>query len=147
MIRFATVISLLAFTAFAASAAPENAVVTPQKAEAAQVYQALQVQDVEQAMLYDDNLITYGYAVVSCGLRTPQWFQLLRGVYAHEYAAELQIVPLNTEQQAQALSYANAHVQNPSPPPYICGRLQQDSTLAALDRAVALRAFEVAAAK
>ncbi len=107
----------------------------------------LQTRDVQTQMMYYNNVLTYGNAVVSCGLRTPQWFKLLEGVYSQQYALVLQKLPLNVTQQAQALAYATAHVQNPSPPPYICYRIQQDTLLPTLDQAVATHAFEVAVAK
>ena len=144
MIRFAIALSVLALTACATPPPPESTASIQAKSDAAQVYQDLQVRYVQQQMMYYNNVLTYGNAVVNCGLRTPRWYTLLQQVYSQQYALELQRVPLNTDQLAQAVSYAAAHVQNPSPPPYICGRIAQDTLLPVLDSAVAMRSFEVA---
>jgi hypothetical protein len=146
MIRFAIALSVLTLTA-CASPPPESPQTAQAKSDAAQVYQDLQVRSVQQQMMTYNNVLTYGNAAVNCGLRTPQWYTLLQQVYGQQYALELQRVPLNASQQAQAASYAAAHVQNPSPPPYICGRIKQDTLLPVLDSAVAMRSFEVAYAK
>jgi hypothetical protein len=145
MNRFAVALSVLALTACAQPApTPETA---QAKANAQQVYGQLQVRDVQQTMMYYNNVLTYGNAVENCGLRTPQWNTLLKGVYAQQYALVLQRIPLDADQQTEALNYASAHVANPSPPPYICWRIQQDDLLSKLDTAVAQHSFEVIAAK
>jgi hypothetical protein len=143
MIRFALAISVLALTACAAPPAPP----TPQAIEATEVYQALQVKNVQQQMTYYNSVLTYGNAVVSCGIRSPQWYTQLQGAYEYQYGLELQRVPLNPAQQAEVFAYSTAQVQNPSPPPYICGRLQNDPLLSSLDDAVAYQSFKVATAK
>jgi hypothetical protein len=143
MIRIAIALSVLTLTA-CASPPPESPQTAQASSDAAQAYQDLQVRYVQQDMMTYNNVLTYGNAVVNCGLRTPQWYTLLQQVYGQQYALELQRVHLNANQQARALSYATAHVQNPSPPPYICGRIAQDTLLPALDSAVAMRSFEVA---
>jgi len=146
MIRYAIALSVLALTACAQPAplTPEQA---QAKADATQVYQDLQVRDVEQQMMYYNNVLTYGNAVVNCGLRTPQWYTLLQGVYSQQYGLVLQRAQLNPQQETEALNYATAQVQNPTPVPYICWRIQQDTLLPTLDQAVAMHSFEVIAAK
>ncbi len=143
MIRIAIALSVLTLTA-CASPPPESPQTAQAKSDAAQVYQDLQVRYVQQQMMYYNDVLTYGNAAVNCGLRTPQWHTLLQQVYSQQYALLLQQVPLNANQQAQAVSYAAAHVQNPSPPPYICGRIARDTLLPVLDSAVAMRSLEVA---
>ena len=118
-----------------------------QAIEATEVYQDLQVKNVQQQMSYYNNVLTYGNALVSCGIRSPQWYTQLQGVYAYQYGLELQRVPLNPAQQAQVLAHSNAEVQYPSPPPYICFRLRQDPLVTSLDDAVAEQSFKVATAK
>ncbi len=140
MIRFALAVSVLALSACAQPPAPP----TPQAVEAIQVYQDLQVKSVQQQMSGYNNLLTYGNAAVSCGLRSPQWYTQLQGVYAYQYGLGLQRVPLNPEQQAAVLAHSTAEVQNPSPPPYICARIQKDPLLPALDAAVAEQSLKVA---
>jgi hypothetical protein len=145
MNRFVIALSVLTLSACAQPApSPETA---QAKADAQQVYGQLQVRDVQQTMMYYNSVLTYGNAVANCGLRTPQWNTLLKGVYAQQYALVLQQVPLTADQQTEALNYASAHVANPSPPPYICWRIQQDTLLPTLDQAVAQHSFEVIAAK
>ncbi len=72
---------------------------------------------------------------------------MLQNVYSQDYVAELQRNPLTAEQMTQARAYAEAHVENPSPPPYICQRLSEDTALPQLDRAVGLEALIVANTK
>jgi hypothetical protein len=146
MIRYAIILSVLALTACAQPAPPTPAQVQA-KVDATQVYQDLQVRDVQQQMMYYNSVLTYGNAVVNCGLRTPQWYTLLQGVYAQQYAQVLQRVQLNAAQQTEALRYATTQVQNPTPPPYICWRIQEDTLLPTLDQAVATHSFEVIVAK
>ncbi len=141
MTRFALAVSVLALSACAQQ---PPAPPTPQAVEAIQVYQDLQVKSVQRQMSYYNNVLTYGNAVVSCGIRSPQWYTQLQGVYAYQYGLELQRVPLNPEQQAAVLAHSTAEVQNPSPPPYICFRLQQDPLLLSLDAAVAEQSLKVA---
>jgi hypothetical protein len=143
MIRFALAISVLALSACAQPPAPP----TPQAVAAIGVYQDLQVKQVQRQMSYYNTVLTYGNAVVSCGIRSPEWYTQLQGVYAYQYGLELQRVPLNPSQQAAVLAHSTAEVQNPSPPPYICFRLQQDPLLVSLDQAVAEHSFMVATAK
>jgi hypothetical protein len=140
MIRPAIALSVLALSACAQPPAPP----TPQAVEAIGVYQDLQVKQVQQQMSYYNNVLTYGNAVVSCGIRSPQWYTQLQGVYAYQYGLELQRVPLDPPQQAAVLAHSAAEVQNPSPPPYICSRIQQDPLLISLDAAVAEQSLKVA---
>jgi hypothetical protein len=146
MIRYVIALSVLALSA-CAQPAPLTSEQVQAKVDATLVYQDLQVRDVQQQMMYYNNVLTYGNAVVNCGLRTPQWYTLLQGVYAQQYALVLQRAQLSAAQQAEALRYATAQVQNPSPPPYICWRIQEDTLLPTLDQAVAMHSFEVIAAK
>jgi len=140
MIRYAAVLSVLAL---AACAQPPPA--DPRAPEAAQVYQNLQLLDVEQRMIDDDKQITYGLAAVNCGLRNQQWMDMLQAVYAKDYAAELKIHPLTAAQQDDAKLYAQAHISDPSPPPYICEMLSADSALPEIDRSVAYESLIIAA--
>ncbi len=98
-------------------------------------------------MRTDDDRLTYGFAAVSCGLRSPQWLDMLQYVYAHDYQQDLQQNPLTPEQLVEARAYAAAHISNPSPPPYICGRLATDSTLADLDYSIGLESLILASEK
>ncbi len=143
MIRIALVLSVLALSACARPPAPPSA----QAIEATRVYQDLQVRNVQQQMSYFNNVLTYGNAVVACGIRSPQWYTQLQGVYEYQYGLELQRVPLNPAQQAAVLAHSDVEVQSPSPPPYICFRIQKDPLLDTLDDAVAEQSFKVATAK
>ena len=144
MIRYALAVSVLALSA---CAQPPPAPPTAQAVEAIQVYQDLQVKNVQQQMSYYNSVLTYGNAVVACGIRSPQWYTQLQGVYGEQYALELQRVPLTAEQQAQVLAHSATEVQNPSPPPYICFRIRQDPLLTSLDAAVAEQSLKVATAQ
>jgi hypothetical protein len=146
MIRFTIALTFLALTACAAGA-PQPAVQSPMAAESTQVYQSLQLHEVEQQMLNDDDEITYGNAVVACGLRDQHWLDVLQGVYASDYAVELQRIPLNPDQLAAAKTFAQDRIQNPTPPPLICQMLSTDSALGELDNSVAVESFTMASAK
>jgi hypothetical protein len=139
MIRYAAALSVLAL---AACAQPQP--VDPRAPEAAQVYQNLQLQNVEQQMIDDDKQLTYGLAAVNCGLRSQQWMNMLQAVYQSDYKVELQRHPLTAEQQAEAKAYAEAHISNPSPPPYICELLANDEALPQIDYNVGLESLIIA---
>ena len=147
MIRYAALLPLLVLAACAsprqpvAAAAPPN----PQAVEAAQVYRQLVVAQVEQHMLTYARRITYGYAVVNCGLRSPQWMDVLRSAYWRRYRIQLQQTPLSADEMAEAQAFAEAHISNPTPPPYICQRIAADQTLPDLDNAVGNEALRLMA--
>lgn len=143
MIRTLTAISMLALTACAAT--PPPAAPSPQAIEAMQVYQDLKLQQVEQQMMPDNRRITYGNAVVNCGLRSQQWLNMLQLAYARKYQSVLQRTPLTPDQLVQAKAYADANISNPIPPPYICGRLATDASLPDLDYAVGVQSLIVIA--
>lgn len=153
MIRYAAALALLALAACAgqpakpALSAAQIQAINAKAEEAAQVYQTLQLREFEQQMLDDDKRLTYGYAVVNCGLRDQQWMDMLKEVYARDYRAEFQRHPLTPEQEAEAKAYAEAHISNPYPPPYICGRLAQDYSLSDLDYSVGVEALILASEK
>jgi hypothetical protein len=151
MIRYAAALSLLALAACASHPPPESQAQiqfdNARAAEATQVYQALTLAEFEQQMTGDDKQLTYGFAVVNCGLRSQQWLDMLQNVYARDYAQEFRRHPLTPEQAAQARAYAEAHISNPFPPPYICGRLSTDSALAGLDYSVGVESLVLAAQK
>jgi len=109
--------------------------------EGQQVYENLRLAAFEHQMLDDDKRLTYGFAVVNCGLRGQQWMDVLQNVYFRDYDAEFARDPLTPEQAAEARAYAEAHISNPSPPPYICGRLAKDSSLADLDYSVGVESL------
>jgi hypothetical protein len=139
MIRILAAISMLALTACAAT--PPPAAPSPQAVEAMQVYQDLKLQQVEQQMMPDNRRMTYGNAVVNCGLRSPQWLNMLQLAYARSYQSVLQQTPLTPDQLVQAKAYAEANIANPTPPPYICGRLANDASLPDLDYAAGVESL------
>jgi len=151
MIRYAAALSLFALAACASSQPPmTQAQIEANNAradEATQVYQNLQLAEFEQQMTDDDKRLTYGFAVVNCGLRNQQWLDMLQTVYAMDYGLEFQRHPLSPEQAAQARAYAEAHISNPSPPPYICGVLSKDSSLTDLDYSVGVESLILASQK
>jgi len=150
MIRYAAALSILALSACASSPAISPAQIQAINAKAdegAQAYQNLQLAEFDQQMRGDDDRLTYGFAVVNCGLRDRQWLDMLQSVYATDYEAEFQRHPLTPAQEAQARAYAEAHISNPSPPPYICGRLSKDSSLADLDFSIGVESLLLASQK
>lgn len=150
MIRLTAALFLLALAACASTPAEnpaQTAAINARADEAAEVYQDLQLVAFEQQMTDDDKRVTYGFAVVNCGLRDQHWMDMLRGVYARDYEVEFQQHPLTPAQQAQAKAYAEAQISDPSPPPYICQRLSEDSTLADLDYSIGVESLLLAAEK
>lgn len=146
MIRIAPALSLLglACLALAACAAKPPAPPAPQAVVGDQVYQDLKLQHFEQQMLTDDNKLTYGNAVVACGLRSQQWLTVLQTVYLRDYSTELQKIPLSYQQAVAARTYAGEHMQQPTPPELICNMMEKDTALADLDFAVAAESYILA---
>lgn len=149
MIRYAAMLPLLVLAACAGSQQPVAGATPPdpRTVEAAQVYRQLVVAEVERHMLTYDRRITYGYAVVNCGLRSPEWMDVLRSAYWRRYRIELQQTPLSVDEMAQAQAFAEAHISSPAPPPYICQRIAADQTLSDLDNAVGNEALRLVAEK
>jgi hypothetical protein len=145
MNRLTIVLALLALASCASGG--QEASVNPQKVQAAQVYQSLRLQQVELQMINDDDQITYGNAVVACGLRDQHWLNLLQAVYIRDYALELQKIPLTQDQLVDAKLFAENRIQNPSPPPLICSMLAKDDALEQLDGFVGTEALTVASSR
>ncbi len=144
MNRFAAVLLLTALAACSGSPPMSQAQiegVNTRADEGQQIYQSLQLAQFERQMLDDDKRLTYGFAVVNCGLRDQQWMDVLQNVYFRDYDSEIARHPLTPEQAAEARAYAEAHISNPSPPPYICERLAKDSSLADLDYSVSIESL------
>jgi hypothetical protein len=151
MIRYAAALSVLVLAACAQPPSPASEAqiqaANARADEAAQVYQDLQLTQFEQQMTDDDKRLTYGFAVVNCGLRNQQWLDMLQNVYSRDYATEFQRHPLTPEQTAEARAYAESHISNPYPPPYICQLLSTDSSLPDLDYSVGVESLILASEK
>lgn len=148
MIRYAAALMLLALAACAGpQVSAQQQAINARADQAALFYQQMRLTAFEQEMLHSDKELTYGYAVVNCGLRRPDWMAMLQEVYKVKFRTVYRLYPLTPDQITEATRFAEAHVSNPSPPPYLCGRLATDAALPELDYEVAMMSLILASEK